>query len=430
MSPPRTVLAVTLLVGVTVVAGMALGVPSIQGLSGSMSDLEQTPEPIMADETNSPDAADRQTPSPTATVTATETPTADSDSTPTESSQSTTSASQEATTATTVTETDPPDDPETAQPTATPTDTPVATDGGDTDAPQDTDTSQDTDTPQNSDTPMETDTPRETETATPTDAPDGGDDGTRQCTADRDGHDKPALPDSVSPPSDATSVESGTPVSDSVGPDGEQWYTIDVQNGESLSVVTSGAPDGLSVAIFGPDGSPVDAHDVRTADRSAFGATVGQTGTYYVRVTAGDGYGGFYRLTAETAGPDRFDPNDDERRALPVASGSTTDATLAEGEVDWFAIKLEAGESISANVTVNGHALGRDLRIDIYSADGTRVSQGGAESETRFHPTIGTNEAGATATVSESGTYYVRVHCAALDGHAPYTLSIDTSPDN
>lgn len=417
MSPLRAAVAAALLLGVPLVAGVAFGVPSVPALAESASTTEQPRDSLVENQTTTPDAADRQTPSATATEASTRSDDPDagagSGSDATESSQESTSTSQEETATTTVRVTDSPTD--TEQATATPTDRPVSTDGGETDAPAKTETA------------TSTRTPRETEspTATPTDATDGGaDDGARQCTVDRDGHDKPALPDPVSPPSDAQSIESGATVSGSVGPDETRWYAIDVEQGESLSVITEGSPESLSLAIFGPDGSPVDALDTRTPDRTAFGATADRSGTYYVRVTAGDGYGGFFRLTAETAAPDRFDPNDSMRRALPVADGSSTDATLAEGEVDWYAIKLDAGDAISANVTVNGHALGRDVRVDVYGPDGSHVGQGG---ETRFDPSTGTNRAQTTSTVSEAGTYYVRVHCAALDGHAPYTLDVNTS---
>lgn len=415
MSPLRAAVAAALLLGVPLVAGVAFGVPSVPALADSASTTEQPSDSLVENQTPTPSAADRQTPSATATEASTRSDDPDagagSESDATEGSQESTSTPQDETATTTEKVTDSPTD--TEQATATPTDRPVSTDEGETDATTETETS--------------TQTPRETEspTATPTDATDGGaDDGARQCTVDRDGHDKPALPDPVSPPSDAQSIESGATISGSVGPDETRWYAVDVEKGESLSVITEGSPESLSLAIFGPDGSPVDALDTRTPDRTAFGATADRSGTYYVRVTAGDGYGGFYRLTAETAGPDQFDPNDSMRRALPVANGSSTDATLAEGEVDWYAIKLDAGDALSANVTVNGHALGRDVRVDVYGPDGSHVGQGG---ETRFDPSTGTNRAYATATVPEAGTYYVRVHCAALDGHAPYTLDVNTS---
>lgn len=468
MSPPRVLLAAALLVAAPVVAVLALGVPSIGGLPG-VTDDAGTPEPFVDVQTATPTAAARQT----AAATATETPDTDAQSKTSRPDTGTLSPtvtpSNETETATDSTSTAEPDDgedrppqtpTETVSPDETPTheqdhDTPAASTDRraktSTDSPTSSDSPTSTDAPTPTDSPTRTESPTPTESATPsptqTDSPtpsasptrtetppatDGGEDdpAARQCTHDRDGHDKPPLPDAVEPPTDAERVASGERVSGSVGADESHWYAIDVQQGETLSAVVEGSPEPLSVAIFAPDGTPVDAITTATPDRTAFGAPVEQSGTYYVRVRAGDGYGGFYRLTAERAGPDSFDPNGDRSRALPVASGSETTATLTEGETDWFAIKLPANSTLSATVTVDGHALGRDVRVDVYDADGTLLSSGDDGSETTFHPAMGSNSATASARTTEEGVYYVRVHCAALDGHATYTVSVESNTEN
>lgn len=249
----------------------------------------------------------------------------------------------------------------------------------------------------------------------------------RQCVhAGRDGHTKPPLPAAVSPPRDARRLSPGETVSGQVGADGADWYAVRAGKRETVSVVTTGNPEGISIALFGPDGSPLDAIDVATPDRTAFGALASSAGTHYVRITPRDGLGGFYRLAVDVAGPDTFDPNDRPSRALPVAAGTTTEASLTEGEADWYAIKLPAGGALVATVTVDGHALGRDLRVELLDAERERMSDDRAAGETRFHPSTGSNTATASAVTPAPGVYYIHVTCAALDGHAAYRLTVET----
>lgn len=447
MTSQRALLAAALLLAVPVVAAVAFGVPSLGGFPGPGDDAG-TPEPFVDVQTPTPTVAERRTPtaSPTATTDAesrtsrpdegTVSPTATDDGQPTQTPTQTVTTDEPP-------DDEPEDDPEDDEPeTATPGESPTATtdeqlktsrpDEG-TVSPTATDGPPDPAT----DSPPETPTDRPSPTARPTDSPtrtetppatDGGTDdpSSRQCTHDRDGHDKPPLPAATTPPSDAQRVEAGDPVSGSVEMDQSNWYAVDVERGETLSAVVEGSPEGLDLAIFGPDGTPIDAIETATADRTAFGAQVERSGTYYVRVSAGDGYGGFYRLTVERAGPDDFDPNDERARALPVASGAETTATLTEGETDWFAIKLPANSSLSATVTVEGHALGRDVRVGVFDPDGERLTREGGTSETTFYPSSGSNTATASANATTEGIYYVRVSCAALDGHATYTITIET----
>jgi hypothetical protein len=437
MSPQRALVAVALVLAAPIIAALTLGVPSLGGVPGTTGEAD-TPEPFVAVQSATPTAADRQTADETATtdgqsktsrpdtgtISPTETPTA----TPLDETETTRSPTDTAVPTATPTDGGQRETPsqtatETVSSDETPTDdSPAAS----TDAAAQTETDKPTESPTATDSPTQTETVTPTQTETPP-ATDGGTDdpASRQCTHDRDGHDKPALPDATTPPGEATELESGSTVSDSVGIGGTNWYAIDVEKGETLSVVVEGSPESLSVAIFGPDGSPVDAIETRTPDPTAFGAAVDESGTYYVRVDAGDGFGGLYQLTAERAGPDPFDPNDGRSRALPVASGEETSATLTEGETDWYALKLPANSSLSATVTVEGHALGRDVRVDIYDADGERISKSTTNAETVFDPSTGSSSATVSANAPTEGIYYVRVSCAALDGHAGYTVTVE-----
>lgn len=402
MSPHRAVIAVVLLVAAPVVAGIVIGIPPIGTFAGGPGEDTATPEPFVDVQTSTPGADDRQTDA------VTETP----------ASEDAAQTSQPADGTVTATETATPD----STPTPTPADEPAQDRQDDSDNVPDDPPADDTNpsapeqTEQPTDQPPADDTPTATPTPESTDAPPA-DDGSDDEGAD-DGNGDEAW-------SDAQQIRAGSTVSDDVEMGDTNWYAIDVERGETLSVLMEGSPEELSVAILDADGQVVDQTEVSTPDPTVFGAPISESGTYYVRVDAGDGFGGSYDLTAQTAGPDNFDPNDGRARALPVANGDDTSATLTEGESDWYAIQLPANTTITASVTVEGHALGRDVRVDILDENGDAIP-GSESAETSFHPSIGSNTATTTANATSEGVYYVRVTPADLDGHADYTVTVDS----
>ena len=96
-------------------------------------------------------------------------------------------------------------------------------------------------------------------------------------------------------------------------------------------------------------------------------------------------------------GDDRFEPNDAVGQATPLEPGEYDDLTITEGDVDFYAVDVEAGDAISASLNFS-HAQG-DLDLYVLSPAAEVVARNVTE----------TDDENVSAVAAQSGTYYVAV---------------------
>lgn len=117
--------------------------------------------------------------------------------------------------------------------------------------------------------------------------------------------------------------------------------------------------------------------------------------------------------TGEPCGDDAFEDNDWYNGAAPITEGTYEDLSSCPGDGDYFAIELEAGQTLTVTVTAVGDPVERQM--EIWSP--------GAEALVSFSSSDATEILEATA--EETGTY--RVHLRAWSGSGEYEMDVDVS---
>ncbi|ESP89654.1 hypothetical protein [Candidatus Halobonum tyrrellensis] len=225
----------------------------------------------------------------------------------------------------------------------------------------------------------------------------------------------------------ATAVESGEEVTGRVTPaDRANWYAVEADAGDLLRVVGSDGMGEVRFSLVGPDGEELDAGEA-TANRAAIGAVADTDGTHYVRAsTPADGLGGAYDFTVAVGTDDATEPDDDAGSAPAVDDGDRVEATLAEGDEDWYAVEADAGDLLTAaavRTDGGGTDVGQGFRLDVVAPDGERVGLVDDADDAFNRRTSGVDvgddsadTAFQRAVADTDGTYYVRVVPVADDG--------------
>jgi PKD repeat protein len=234
----------------------------------------------------------------------------------------------------------------------------------------------------------------------------------------------------------ATAVSAGETVDGTF--DGEEdsdtdWYALDVEAGDYIRLNhRTGSGDGPPIELYGPTGKPL-AEDDMYVDALATGARAPANGTYYVKTTVSSGMP--YSITFDVASPDDFESNDQRSEATAVESDAELGAVVGENETDWYAVDLSAGETLHATLdrkqAEQALECGNDLAVDVFDEEGDRISEidanrGEAASNRTFYCIVSSplHTAIQRSTVDESGTYYVRVTGAGVEGFQRYDLSL------
>jgi predicted PhzF superfamily epimerase YddE/YHI9 len=223
--------------------------------------------------------------------------------------------------------------------------------------------------------------------------------------------------------------ESAAPLSDGEATNlelaGEEvdYYAVQLNESEQLSVSTDGASEQMRVRLFAPDrvtqlragsgdtsfGGDLDASLTDTAE---------EDGTYYVEVDSLNDRSTEYSLSVQTPNlTDRYEPNDDLQSAAPVSDGQTEDLELAGEEVDYYAVQLNESEQL----TVSTSGASEQMQVRLFAPDQVTELRS-ASGDTSFG---GDLDASLTDTAEEDGTYYVEVDSLS-DRSTGYSLSVQT----
>ncbi|WP_237561149.1 PGF-CTERM sorting domain-containing protein [Halococcus sediminicola] len=239
----------------------------------------------------------------------------------------------------------------------------------------------------------------------------------------------------------ATPIEKGQFVEGTVNATDEDWLAFDAEAGHAIRVTGGVGAEYPALTLYGPDGDELGSGTAGgTANMVEVGTTAPETGTYYLQISYEDEYEARYGVAVATGTADRFEANDDRGNAVAIEPGSSHDATLLAGEDDWFAVEADVGENVtaSAELTNTGGEVSQNIRTELYSPDGDRVGEVGANvgmesgpSNRTYGPEIGYKPIASQHHVaSESGTYYVRVSPAesgSVAGFVGYQLSVGTA---
>ncbi len=126
------------------------------------------------------------------------------------------------------------------------------------------------------------------------------------------------------------------------------------------------------------------------------------------------------------------EPNDTPAGAQPLLPAASVGGTIgAPGDVDVYAVRLEAGQTIGADILARGFRAGSQpgsslsALLTILDRDGTTVLAQ-SQSQGAF------DDPYASATAGAGGTYYLSVRDAAGGGGSAYlyVLSIEVDPNN
>ncbi|EMA43126.1 PPC domain-containing protein [Halococcus saccharolyticus] len=239
----------------------------------------------------------------------------------------------------------------------------------------------------------------------------------------------------------ATPIEKGQFVEGTVNATDEDWLAFDAEAGHAIRVTGGVGAEYPELTLYGPDGDELGSGTAGgTANMVEIGTTAPETGTYYLQISYENEYEAQYGVSVATGAADGFEANDDRGSAAAIEPGSSHDATLLAGEDDWFAVEADAGENVtaSAELTNTGGEVAQNVRTELYSPDGNRVGEVGANmgmesgpSNRTYGPEIGYKPIASQHHIaSESGTYYVRVSPAesgSVAGFVGYELSVGTT---
>ena len=248
-----------------------------------------------------------------------------------------------------------------------------------------------------------TDTGRSSEDADDPDEPTGNDDGyDADDSGDSDGNDSDGdVDDGSTLYANATAVDSLSAIeNDEIDADGNaDVYSFELIEGSQVEIRQGIGGGALPVALLDEDGAVLGRiadQDVYRSEEALLRANASYTGTYYLKI---DGEpDARYSILDSVTEPDSNEPNDGRDEATAVDSGETEQGTIVRGDTDYYAVSLDAGETI--DVFANGTGA---VGLTVYGPDGSAI-------DTVEVPLPGDRDARApltSVTAEEGGTYYL-----------------------
>ncbi len=218
----------------------------------------------------------------------------------------------------------------------------------------------------------------------------------------------------------ATRVALGQPVPGTLADGDMDYFAVDVEAAGMLIVRTTGGRD--TVGTLYHDGVSLDSDD-NSGDGLNFEIHWEVSpGTYYVGVNGDNGDVGDYRFQAVFAGDDH---GDDIVTATRVALEEPVPGTLADGDMDYFAVDVEAAGILIVRTTGGRDTVGT-LYHDGVSLDSDDNSGDGLNFEIHWEVSPGTYYVGVNGDDGDVGTYRFQALTAtrvALGQPVPGTLA-------
>jgi len=224
---------------------------------------------------------------------------------------------------------------------------------------------------------------------------------------------------------EASTVEPGLNGGLIICPGDSDWFAVSLNAGDDLTVqlnFTTAMGD-LDLKVFRPD-------DLQTAVASSQTNTDGEvasfsnapiSGLYLIRVFgASPQAGNSYTMLVDRTRPtstctdDAREDNDNRQQAAAITDGAIS-GQICSGDEDWFAIQVDAGGSMLAELSFNG--ANGDLDLDVVGPSGMTLGSSA-------------NNTGGTESVEidpapRSGTYLIRVY-STRGSELAYNLEVIT----
>jgi hypothetical protein len=220
----------------------------------------------------------------------------------------------------------------------------------------------------------------------------------------------------------ATMIDVGETVNSTLSVENDSdWYAVDLEKGQGFTAQVTHenredpgaeltfdlyAPGGERIGEY-PADAPLNAYRTSPGSNVAYGGDViEESGTYYIRVQGIEGAN--YSLTTNTVPLDEYDPNEQPARATSIESGDTISAKLTGYDRDVYAIDVQKGDTVTIDLTQS-----EGFTTALYVADPT-VSSPMVKDYT-FEENVSVaaidpfNDAPATFTANQTGTYYIKV---------------------
>ncbi|MBN2359435.1 MAG: PPC domain-containing protein [Deltaproteobacteria bacterium] len=206
-------------------------------------------------------------------------------------------------------------------------------------------------------------------------------------------------------------------------PNDDDYYSFNLNVGDTVSAQISftAANGDLDLQLLDPSGQVVDSSTTATGNTETVDHVAVIAGRFALRVYGYRGATNSYQLqlTVTPATPtcreDGYEDNDDQAHATLVTAG-TYDGQTCAGDEDWFAINLNAGDTLDVNLLF-AHANG-DLDLQLRAPDGVLL---------RTSASTDDNEEILDYVVPNAGSYALRVR-GFLGAENSYRLSIVVTP--
>lgn len=226
----------------------------------------------------------------------------------------------------------------------------------------------------------------------------------------------------------ATALEDGTYENLSVGEDDIDVYAVSLDRAEVLtaSIRFDNDVGDLDLALFAGEPPEIVAGSATLNDTESVSYVSPSQGTYYLVVYGFGNATGPYDLSLTTASGetdgnassgDELEPNDDLANATAIRDGFTGEAAITPGDIDVYAVSLDAGDALSASIAFS-HAEG-DLEMGLVGPDGTVV---------QLSSSVTDNES-VSSVAPQQGTYYLVVY-GFDNATGPYDLSVTVATGN
>ncbi|MDY0063169.1 MAG: pre-peptidase C-terminal domain-containing protein, partial [Myxococcota bacterium] len=201
------------------------------------------------------------------------------------------------------------------------------------------------------------------------------------------------------------------------------WFVIPLNVGERLTATLrfDGAEADLDLELRGPDGRSLAIED-GIWDEEILTWDAAESGPHYLIVSSYGEESTGYTLEAqvdasEACADDSLEDNDTFLTATPVLPGVLEGLRLCGGDDDFFAVTVNAGDTIRAQVVYDDED--GDLDLALLDQDGTTVL---ASSQ------LTTGEEQLEAVAAAAGTYYLVSYLFLDEGKASYSLTLAIEP--
>ena len=217
----------------------------------------------------------------------------------------------------------------------------------------------------------------------------------------------------------ARRIEEGS-LDGTICPGDEDWYAVHVNAGGALSALVEfqNAQGNLDLEVLNPQGRVVGSSATDGDSETVEVSEVEQSGLYLVRIFSPRGADNDYELTVVVDDPqgcadDGDEENDDLNDATLVEFGEAAGLTVCPQDDDFYAVELNAGDGLTAQIFFDDEQ--GDLDLQIQDEEGRVLASS---------VSISDHEEATVGSVQNGGLYFIRVY-GFLGATGDYDLNIE-----